>query len=288
VKKRILIWSLLGLICVTAFARSSHAKSSKPTPAPVTPAAPAATPAPVAPLATIVPAAAKLQNPGNFIALHSGYGIQSSSLTGTGFNSDLSGAMGLIYGAEISHQSANTGIRYSLKFENASAEQEAPAGVTPADITVLREEYRFVASIPTWNSGGEDLRLGIGYSFLQTGATDTLPNNVMTKQSSQGVILNAAYQVKVNPEWSVGTEVLLYLPHKVQESPQVTGYNPNFVGAEVKILVDYTFSEQLVGFIGASYRMDQVSYEGTVDRGVTDGHDSRNLFAIPVGLKIGY
>lgn len=279
-KIKVLTWSFFTLLYVSAFAaEDKHVKAVKPAASPA---------APIAPVAVVVTTPSPQANI-NFISLHSGYGVHSSSLTGTGFNSDLSGAMGLIYGVEVAHQSAATGIRYSLKYENATAEQEAPTGVTPTDISVSREEFRFLAAIPAWNSGaGEDLRLGVGYSVLKTGATDTLPNNVMTKQSSQGLVLNAAYQVKLNTLWSAMTEVLLYLPHKIEESPQVTGNNPNFVGAEVKLLVDYVFSENLVGFIGASYRLDQVSYEGTASRGVTNGQEARNFFAIPVGIKVGF
>lgn len=287
-KLKFIFWSLLCFFCVTALAKSSHAKPSKAAPVPVAPAPPVAPVAPVLPAPVVAAPVAKVLNPGNFLALHSGYGVHSSSLTGTGFNSDLSGAMGLIYGAEFSHLS-ETGIQFRIKYDKATADQEAPAGITPTNITVTREEFRFLASVSAWESGEPDiLRLGAGYSFIQNGATDTLPNNVLTKQSSQGLILNATSLYKFNPLWSLESEVLIYLPHKVQESPQVTGYNPNFVGAEIKFAVDYVFSEQLVGFIGASYRLDQVSYEGTVDRGVTNGQDSRTLLAFPVGLKIGY
>lgn len=267
-KINVLTWSLITLLYVSVFAAQDKPAQVKP----------AATPVAVVALA-----------PQNFIALYSGYGVHSSSLTGTGFNSDLSGAMGLIYGVELSHQRSESGIRYIFRYDNATADQAAPAGVTPTDISVRREEFRVMASIPTWNSGaGEDLRLGVGYSLLQTGATATSPNNVLTEQNSQGVVLNAIYHTVFNSEWSTATEVLIYLPHKIEESPQVTGTNPNFVGAELKLLVDYVFSENLTGFIGASYRLDQVSFEGTGSRGVTNGQDGRNFFALPVGIKFRF
>lgn len=226
---------------------------------------------------------------GKYIAVSSGYGILSSSLSGSGFNSDLPNRGGLIYGVEFSYQNPDSETQYNLKYDKNTVNQTAPSGVTPADLSVFREEFRFVVSISPWDSGRfENLRLGLGYGILQTGATNTSPNNVSTKQSSQGLLLNALYKTKLKSDWSMLSEFLIYLPYQVKESEQITGYNPKFIGAEIKFIAEYPLSDDIVGFAGASYRMDQVSYDGSVSRGVTGGQDTRTQLAIPVGIKIGY
>jgi opacity protein-like surface antigen len=242
-----------------------------------------ATPTPTTP-----PLPASVED-GKYISVHSGYGMMSSSLSGSGFNSDLGGEGGAIFGAEFSYKSAGSDVQYKLSYEKTSLDQDAPAGVTPTSLTVFREDFRFLMSFAPWDSGRlENFRVGLGYGVLGTGATNTTPNNVLTNQLSQGALFNLSYQSEWHTGCSLGSELLIYLPHQIQESAQVTGYNPKFIGAELKLTLDYLFSNQVSGFIGASYRVDQVTYEGSVSRGVTDGQDTRNMFAIPIGLKIGY
>ncbi len=226
---------------------------------------------------------------GRYVGIHTGYGILSSKLSGSGFNSDLPEKGGLLYGIDFSYQNPDSGTQYNLKYDKAGVDQSAPAGVTPTNLSVFREEFRFVISFAPWDSGRfENLRFGFGYGILQTGATDTSPNNVLTKQSSQGLLFNTSYKMKLKSDWSLLSEFLIYLPHQIKESQQVTGYNPKFIGAELKFSAEYPLSDDIVGFAGASYRMDQVSYDGSVSRGVTGGQDTRTQFAIPVGIKIGY
>lgn len=226
---------------------------------------------------------------GRYIGLQSGYGILSSSLSGSGFNSDLPGKGGLLYGVDFSYQNPDSGTQYNLKYDKAAVDQTAPSGVTPTSLSVFREEFRFVVSISPWDSGRfENLHIGFGYGILQTGATDTSPNNVLTKQSSQGLLFNAAYKMKMKSDLSLLSEFLIYLPHQIKESQQITGYNPKFIGAELKFSAEYPLSDDIVGFGGVSYRIDQVSYDGSVSRGVTGGQDTRTQLAIPVGIKIGY
>ncbi len=226
---------------------------------------------------------------GRYIGLQSGYGILSSSLSGSGFNSDLPGKGGLLYGIDFSYQNSDSETQYNIKYDKTSVDQTAPTGVTPTGLSVFREEVRFLISISPWDSGRfENVRIGLGYGILQTGATDTSPNNVLTKQSSQGLLFNASYKTKLKSDWSMLSEFLIYLPHQIKESQQITGYNPKFIGAELKFLAEYPLSDDIIGFAGASYRMDQVSYDGSVSRGVTSGQDTRTQLAIPVGIKIGY
>ncbi|OFZ29524.1 MAG: hypothetical protein A2622_07295 [Bdellovibrionales bacterium RIFCSPHIGHO2_01_FULL_40_29] len=226
---------------------------------------------------------------GRYIGLQSGYGILSSGLSGSGFNSDLPGRGGLLYGIDFSYQNPDSETQYDFKYDKASVDQTAPLGVTPASLSIFREEFRFIISILPWDFGRfENLRIGFGYSILQTGATDTLPNNILTKQSSQGLLLNATYRMELEFDWSMQSEFLIYLPHQITESQQITGYNPKFIGAEFKFLLETPLSDDIIGFFGTSYRIDQVSYDGFVSRGVTSGQDTRTQIAIPIGIKIGY
>lgn len=226
---------------------------------------------------------------GRYVGLQSGYGMLSSSLSGSGFNSDLPNKGGLLYGIDFSYQNSDSETQYNLKYDKTSVDQMAPSGVTPTSLSVFREDFRFVISISPWDSGKfENLRIGFGYGILQTGATNTSPNNVLTKQSSQGLLFNASYKMKLKSDWSMLSEFLIYLPHQIKESQQITGYNPKFIGAEIKFLAECPLSDDIVGFAGASYRMDQVSYDGSVSRGVTGGQDTRTQLAIPIGIKIGY
>ncbi len=234
-------------------------------------------------------ASAQSVEEGRYIGIHSGYGILSSSLSGSGFNSDLPGKGGLLYGIDFSYQNPDGSTQYNLKYDKAAVDQTAPSGVTPTNLSVFREEFRFVIYFLPWDSGRfENLRIGFRYGSLQTGANDTSPNNVLTKQSSQGLLFNAAYKMKLKSDWTLLSEFLIYLPYQIKESSQITGYNPKFIGAEIKFLAEYPLSDDIVGFAGASYRMDQVSYDGSVSRGVTGGQDTRTQLAIPVGIKIGY
>lgn len=232
---------------------------------------------------------AELADEGKYISLQSGYGLLSSNLSGSGFNSNLPSKGNVLYGIDFSYQNANSDIRYNLKYDRISVDQNAPAGVTPTKLSVYREELRFMISILPWDSGHfENLRIGFGYGILHTGATDTSPNNVLTKQSSQGLLFNATHKMKLKSDWSMLSEFLIYLPHQIKESQQITGYNPKFIGSELKFLAEYSLADDLIGFAGASYRIDQVSYDGSVSRGVTGGQDTRTQLAIPIGIKIGY
>ncbi|MBL7672358.1 MAG: hypothetical protein JNM39_17895 [Bdellovibrionaceae bacterium] len=233
-------------------------------------------------------AAAQVED-GRYIAVQSGYGILSSNLSGAGFNSSLPGKGGILYGVDLSYQNQDSGTQYNLKYDKVAVDMTAPSGVTPTSISVFREELRFGASIAPWDSGVfEHLRLGLGYAMLTTGGTDTSPNNVLTKQSSQGIFVSALYKMKIETDWVILPELLIYLPHQVKESQQITGYNPKFIGYELKLSTEYSLSDDIVGYVGISYRTDQVSYDGLVNRGVTGGQDTRTLIAIPVGIKIGY
>lgn len=226
---------------------------------------------------------------GRYIGIQSGYGILSSSLSGAGFNSDLPGKGGLLYGVDLSYQNQDSGTQYNLKYDKVAADLTAPSGITPTSLSISREELRFAVSIAPWDSGTfENVRLGIGYALLETGGTNTSPNNVLTNQASQGLLLNASHKMKIKSEWSLLSELAIYLPHQVKESQQATGYNPKFIGYELKFSSEYPLSDDIVGFAGISYRTDQVSYDGSVNRGVTGGQDTRTLIAIPVGIKIGY
>lgn len=245
----------------------------------------------VAAITTFVSFSASAQSveEGRYVGLHLGYGMLSSSLSGSGFNSDLPDKGGLLYGIDFSYQNPNEEAQYNLKYDKTTVDQTAPTGVTPTSLSVFREEFRFLVSISPWDSGRfENLRIGFGYGILQTGATNTSPNNVLTKQSSQGLLFNASYKTKLKSDWSIISEFLIYLPHQIKESQQITGYNPKFIGAELKFLAEYLLSDDIVGFAGASYRLDQASYDGSVSRGVTGGQDTRTQLAIPFGIKIGY
>jgi hypothetical protein len=226
---------------------------------------------------------------GRYLAIRSGYGLLSSSLAGSGFNSELPSKGGVIYGVDMSCQNLDSDTWYKLSYDKISVDQVAPSGVNPSNISIYREEIRFVVSFAPWDAGAlEKLRLGIGYSFLESGGPNTSPNNILTTQTSQGLILNALYSSKFKSKYVLQTEFLIYLPHQIRESQQVTGYNPKYIGAELKVTADYALSEDILGFVGLSYRYDQVSFSGSVNRGVTGGQDTRTMFAIPIGIKIGY
>lgn len=225
---------------------------------------------------------------GRFIGVHTGYGMSSSDLTGTGFNAKLPSKGSVIYGGEISYQATGSDTQFSLKHDRTSYSMNAPTGVTPTSLTGFREDTRLMVTVAPWEGSLENLRLGFGYGVLRTGATDTATYNVMNKQTSQGPMFNIANKWKFKSDWSLQSELLLYLPHRVIESPQITGNNGQMLGAEAKISIEYLVSENILAFIGASYRMDRATYSGSETRGVTDGVDTRTYIAIPVGLKIGY
>lgn len=227
---------------------------------------------------------------GRYVALQTGYGILSSSLSGSGFNSDLPGKGNLIYGLDLTYRDSDNEVGYSFKYDKAESQETAPSGLTPADLTVSREDIRLMASFAPWDEL-ESLRLGVGYSRLKTGATETSPNNILTEQISQGLMLNALWTSQLelmDSDVVVNYEGLLYLPYEVRESAQVTGYNASYLGAEAKVTAEYPVWGEAVGFFGLGYRYDQVTYSGSVSRGVTDGTDVRTMMMIPVGIKFGY
>lgn len=233
-------------------------------------------------------AAAQIED-GRSIAIQYGYGVLSSNLSGAGFNSSLPEKAGPLYGVDLTYQNQESEIQYHFKYDKVAVQMPAPSGVTPTNLSVFHEDLRFGASVVPGDSGGlENLRLGIGYSILSAGGTNTAPNNVLTKQSSQGLFVSSSYKMKIETDWSLISEFSLYLPHQVKESQQVTGYNPKFIGYELKLTADYPLFDDINGYAGISYRTDQVSYDGSVNRGVTGGQDTRTLIAIPIGIKIGY
>lgn len=226
---------------------------------------------------------------GRYFAIQSGYGNLSSKLSGEGFNSELKGASGLLYGVKASYQEPESDVHYTLSYDKISADQSAPSGVTPNMVAVSREELKYVVSLAPWNEGfRRNFRVGFGYSILETGAKDTLPNNVLTKMSSQGFVATFSHTTEAMSAWPVLSEILVYLPHQVKESSQVTGYNPKYLGGEFNVSFEHAMDSNIIGFFGARYRMDQVSFEGSVNRGVTDGIETRVLTAIFFGIKAGY
>lgn len=226
---------------------------------------------------------------GRSISAYSGYTLQSSKLSGTGFNSELPGKGSLLYGFDFSYQGQQNPTRYIFKYSTANGEQSAPSGLSPSKLTVQREEYSFQASLALWDSGIlENLRLGLGYAYLQSGATDTSPNNVLTKQTTQGVLFGLSYTSKFSSDLSLISDFLIYLPHQFNESSQVTGYNTRYIGTEIKFVAEYLFADNAAVFGGMIYRLDQASFDGSVNRGVTGGVDARTVFTIPIGLKFGY
>lgn len=226
---------------------------------------------------------------GRYISVYSGYSLQSSKLSGTGFNSELPGKGSLLYGFDFSYQGQQNPTRYIFKYNTSNGEQSAPSGLTPSNLSVHREEYMFQTSLALWDSGAlENLRIAIGYAYLQSGATDTTPNNVLTKQSTQGAILSLSYASKISSDLVLVSDFLIYLPHQLSESSQVTGYNPRYFGAELRLNAEYMLTDNAAVFGGISYRSDQASFDGSVNRGVTGGVDTRTAFSIPIGLKFGY
>lgn len=221
-----------------------------------------------------------------YISLFTGYGALSSQLTGSGFNADMPAKGAMLYGLEASYQPKNDYNQYILKYEKISADQDSPSGVSPSKITTSREEIRFLFKFSPWDSGKfEKLRLGIGYAFLESDGTITSPNNVVTKQNSQGIVLNGSYVFEVH-DIILTPEISFYLPHRFRESQQTTGYNPNYIGFELKLNAEHAFTDSLMGFIGVTYRLDTVSFDGSGDRGVTSAKDERTYFSIPMGIKI--
>ena len=226
---------------------------------------------------------------GRYVGLYSGYANSSSDLTGTGFNAKLPARGSAIYGGDLSFKADGADTRFNLKYEKTTFDMSAPTGVTPTTISAYREDVRLMASFSPWDSGTlENLSIGLGYGILRTGATDTLTYNVLNKQTSQGPLFGVGYKWKFKQDWILQSDLMLYLPHRVIESPQITGANGQMIGAEARLSVDYMISESFTAFIGATYRMDRASFDGTETRGVTGGVDTRTYIAIPVGIKIGY
>lgn len=226
---------------------------------------------------------------GRYLGIYSGYGMNSSSLTGTGFNATLPAKGAAIYGGEISYQGSDSETLYSLKYEKSSYSMNAPTGVTPTSLSGYREDVRLMVFVAPWDSGTfENVRIGFGYGILRTGATDTISYNVLNNQTSQGPMFSIGHKLKFKSDWALQSSLLVYLPHRVIESPQITGTNGQMLGAEAKLSLDYLISENIMAFLGVSYRMDRASYSGLETRGVTNGVDTRTYIAIPIGLKIGY
>ncbi len=226
---------------------------------------------------------------GRYIGVHSGYGISSSDLTGTGFNAKLPARGSVVYGGDLSYKAADASTLFNLKYDKTSFDMNAPAGVSPASISVYREDIRFMAIVSPWEDGSfENFTLGIGYGLLRTGATDTSTYNVLNKQTSQGLMLNVGYKFALRQDWILHSDLGLFLPHRLIEGPQITGMNGQQMGFEANLALNYAVSERFVAFIGATYRLDKATFDGSGSRGVTSGVDNRTYIAIPVGIKIGY
>lgn len=223
-----------------------------------------------------------------FVALQYGYGMLSSKLSGTGFNSDLPSQGNFFPGIEVSKRS-DSKMSYSVNYEKFAVDLTPPSGLTPSSISIFREELKFMATTPMIGSGPfESLRLGLGYQFLKSGGTNTSPNNILTTQSSQGLVLKATYSTDHKTTQLFTYDFLIYLPHQIKESEQMTGYNPKYLGYELNVTVQRTLSENMVGFTGLCYQVDQASFDGAGTRGVSGGNDTRTFMTIPIGIKIGY
>lgn len=226
-------------------------------------------------------------NEDSYVSLFSGYGVLASELSGSGFNSDLPANGGTLYGIEGSYQPDSSFNQYLFKYERIAVDQNSPNGISPENMSTSREELRLLTKFSPWDSGIlENVKIGVGYAFLASKGSATLPNAVVTNQHSQGVILNAAYVFEISDDTVVMPEASVYLPHRFSESLKSTGHNPNYIGLEVGSKIESTFTDNIHGFIGAIYRIDEVSFDGAGDRGVTNGNDTRIYFSVPVGLKI--
>lgn len=224
-----------------------------------------------------------------YILVHSGYGISSSSLSGSGFNSTLPEKSGPLYGFDIAYKMNNIEPQFFLKYKKASAAFSGPTEVTPNQLSIFREEFRIGTNFGIWDTSFlENFRLGIGYATLKTGGTHTLPNNILTHQSTQGFFIQASYKYFIDMDKSITPEILFYLPHHIQESEQITGYNPKLESYEIKTLFEIQIFDNLVGQTGISYRIDRSIFEGSGNRGVIAGQDKRTYIEIPIGFKISY
>lgn len=226
---------------------------------------------------------------GSYINIYSGVTSQASQVSGAGFSSEIPGKNGSLLGADVSYQLKDSSARINFEYEHGSNSVSAPPGITPSQVTMSKTHYTLMGSfIPAESGALRNLRLGVGYSVLIQGADDTSPNNIVTMQSTQGLLLHAAYGMFISESLIVEPSLRIYLPYQISEKSQVSGNNPKFIGTEFKLTADYLLSDSFSFFAGVGYNRYQANFDGTGSRGTSGAQDVRTDLSLPLGFKLGY
>lgn len=219
---------------------------------------------------------------GNF-----GMSSMSSKLEGTGFSADQKNSAGTTFGGNVSFGWPN-GFRVFAKFQQTEAQMDTPTSVTPDKIDARREETSiYVLANMSEDSSKSPFRLGIGYALLNYSVDSTTPV-LMTTQSSQGLMLMGEKDFEVGESWRSGLGLSLYLPHTFSEQNTNTGFNPRFVGLEFSGRIAYVLREDIQIYLMPVLRQDTVKFDGSGNRGVTGGIDSRTTILIPLGMRVDF
>ena len=222
--------------------------------------------------------------PGSSIDINGGAAIMSTSLTGTGFAADTSGTTGLSYGGNLGY-AWSKGSCLHFKYSESGAQFSPPATISPSKIKATQSEFTFYGIFqPFEDSGAKNLRFGLGYTQLIY-AVDSNSPAIITTQRSQGLDLLVENDFDINDKYNMTAMGLLYLPHQFAESDSHTGFNPKYLGIEGGLRFNWNTREDLKTYLALVYRLDQVSFEGTGNRGVTGGTDTRTTIKILAGVN---
>ncbi|MES2857217.1 MAG: hypothetical protein V4692_15215 [Bdellovibrionota bacterium] len=226
---------------------------------------------------------------GRFVVLRSGHASLSSNLTGSGTSTALQASSGILFDVDVSYQPESNTDRYGLSYFNATTNQTTGTGVTPRTVDVEVLSYQLHWTRQPWSEGLlSNFRFGLGYGYLESGASNTTPFVVMTNQKSHGPVLLVEHGAEPLPKFLVISKFQVYVPFELTESVQRTGYNRATIGLEASLDLEYLVQENFAISLGVGYQHQQSRFEGTGTRGVTDGTDARKMLKIPVGIKIGY
>lgn len=225
------------------------------------------------------------------IRLMGGAGMDTYSLSGTGFTTNLPPTLSTLYGGEIRYRPQNAvfsmfgrALLRKMKYTDLS-------GLTPSSVELTKTEmvgglrfYLFnTAESSFWNS----FSIGVGYSAMIHNATETQPDQVITDSTARGLMLVAMQEFSLgsNP-CELAFEV--HLPNSFQE----TGRNSGTFQSSTRYRLSGLFAIPLFSAVqlglGFYASLSKNSFSGVGTRGTSNAQEQILDFGFPLQLKVDF
>ncbi len=216
-------------------------------------------------------------------------GVQSYSLTGTGFTGDLNATATAGSGLQLVYVMDKVAIR--AEFSAKSTEFKPPSTLTPSLLT-SKTDAGFIETnfYPYREEIGwkKTLYYGFGLDYLSRAAIETTPNVILTPSSRIGFRGSVGQTANLSQIFQLETTAWLSTPFVFEESGTKTGYKSYSAVFGLKLMFIYHVSHFIDFGLGFNSTYEMTKYKGTGTRAVTDGSETYINLAIPIELRFQF